>query len=593
MTIPTSQASEIFLGNGATNTFNFTFVGDNETFISVVYTDTLGVAVVLSPSQYNISLNAPPVGSIWGVGGTITYPTMGSPIADGTSLTVSRTLPLTQTTTIANQGNFFPQAIEVALDTLEMQIQQVSGRSGQFRGTWITDTAYNFGDYVVDGANGANTGNYYMAIVGNTSGVWATDLAAGYWVLVIDIQTINADVAAAAASAAAAMASQIAASGSAAAASGSAAAALVSEQNAATSASQAADYAASYSGTSTTSVAIGLGAKVFTTQTNKLWVNGQFIQIASNANATNFMHGTVTSYAGSTLTMNITDIGGSGTFTDWNISISGSQGPTGPTGGVQGPGSSVVNQLALFGNLLGDQLVGATGTGYTKVVSGVLQTPSATVPLADLAPQVANTFVANATAGSAAPTATIALAASQLAGRGSTGNLAPIALAAGLTIASTTLGVDFASDATAIAKISTITALTPANLAAIGSSTTFAGLIQLATAAVTLTGTSTTTAITPAGFAGNNSLGVNGYYKFPGGFTIQWGQFGTITNGGTLVVTYPIPFITVHIVTLTSVEGAGTNDNCHLLALPTNPNFTVAAGGSGTSGGCWIATGLT
>lgn len=96
-----------------------------------------------------------------------------------------------------------------------------------------------------------------------------------------------------------------------------------------TSATNAQNYSQSYSGTSTTSLLIATGAKVFTTQSGKLWVAGQQLQIASNANNANYMHGAVTTYSGTTLTMSITDIGGSGTLADWNISISGTRGSTG------------------------------------------------------------------------------------------------------------------------------------------------------------------------------------------------------------------------------------------------------------------------
>lgn len=123
---------------------------------------------------------------------------------------------------------------------------------------------------------------------------------------------IAASVAAAASSATSASASQTAAAASATAAASSAASAAAS--------------VAALSATSTTSLAIGTGAKTFTTQSGKLFVAGQFLQIASNANANNYMHGTVTSYSGTSLVMNITDVGGSGTKNDWNISISGPQG---------------------------------------------------------------------------------------------------------------------------------------------------------------------------------------------------------------------------------------------------------------------------
>ncbi len=106
-------------------------------------------------------------------------------MANGETLTISRILSLTQTITIANQGDFAPQVIEEMGDTLEMQIQQVAGRTGQFRGTWITNTSYNFGDIVQDGANGSGSGNFYLCVISNISTVWATDVAAGDWTLAI------------------------------------------------------------------------------------------------------------------------------------------------------------------------------------------------------------------------------------------------------------------------------------------------------------------------------------------------------------------------------------------------------------------------
>jgi hypothetical protein len=72
--------------------------------------------------------------------------------------------------------------------------------------------------------------------------------------------------------------------------------------------------------TSTSSLAVGTGAKVFTAvQATRSWQAGDSLIIWSSANAANYMIGTVTSYADPTLTMNITSTGGSGTFTDWEI----------------------------------------------------------------------------------------------------------------------------------------------------------------------------------------------------------------------------------------------------------------------------------
>lgn len=119
----------------------------------------------------------------------------------------------------------------------------------------------------------------------------------------------------------------------------SAAAALVSENNAAASEASAADsaaeaalQAAKLSGTSTTSVTIGTGTKAFTTQTDKDF-NGNNVRVYSAADLNNYMDGLAT-YSGTSLSVDVTTIGGSGTFSDWVIKVNGHVGATGPAGVV-------------------------------------------------------------------------------------------------------------------------------------------------------------------------------------------------------------------------------------------------------------------
>lgn len=87
--------------------------------------------------------------------------------------------------------------------------------TGTWRGTWETDTVYFPNDQIKDGANGANTGNIYIATVEHESGVWADDLTAAKFELVVDVASVVASSAQASADAAAAAASASAASTSA------------------------------------------------------------------------------------------------------------------------------------------------------------------------------------------------------------------------------------------------------------------------------------------------------------------------------------------------------------------------------------------
>jgi hypothetical protein len=103
-----------------------------------------------------------------------------------------------------------------------------------------------------------------------------------------------------------------------------------SETNAAASASKAESFAQSAinapgtSATSTTSVLIGTGSKSLTIQTGKDIVVGMFVLIARTSAPTNYMAGQVTSYNSETgaLAVFINSVGGSGTYTDWTISLS-------------------------------------------------------------------------------------------------------------------------------------------------------------------------------------------------------------------------------------------------------------------------------
>jgi hypothetical protein len=73
---------------------------------------------------------------------------------------------------------------------------------------------------------------------------------------------------------------------------------------------------------SSTSTVIGTGSKVFTVPSMSsapIAYAGQTLEVRSRANPANKMIGTVTDAIGTSLTINVASVGGSGTFTDWSI----------------------------------------------------------------------------------------------------------------------------------------------------------------------------------------------------------------------------------------------------------------------------------
>jgi hypothetical protein len=85
-----------------------------------------------------------------------------------------------------------------------------------------------------------------------------------------------------------------------------------------------------YGSTSSTLATIGTGTKIITTQTGEAWQVDDRVRISNSGS--NYMEGTVTAYVAGVLTVNVTRVVGSGTFSSWRVSIVGDPGATGATG---------------------------------------------------------------------------------------------------------------------------------------------------------------------------------------------------------------------------------------------------------------------
>ncbi|MET4739707.1 hypothetical protein ABIF73_003846 [Bradyrhizobium japonicum] len=164
--------------------------------------------------------------------------------------------------------------------------------------------------------------------------------------------------------------------------------------------------APTYGGTSTTSLAIGTGSKVFTTQAGLAYTNGARVRASSGAN---WLEGVAT-YSGTTLTITSDKTNGSGTFASWTFNVAGQPG----AGDLSSANnlSDVANVATARANLGAGTVNSVTaGTGLT----GGTITSSGTIALA----------LNNATL-QAAPSNPAGVASFVMLGLGSTCHITPI-----------------------------------------------------------------------------------------------------------------------------------------------------------------------
>lgn len=130
------------------------------------------------------------------------------------------------------------------------------------------------------------------------------------------------------------------------------------------------------SATSTTSLAIGTGSKTLTIQAGKAFAVGQFVVLASAANAANYMHGQITAHNSATglLTVTATSAVGSGTFADWSVAL------TSP-GNLTTSGAQVISNKTFINSGFGYFDAGATSALSCPNGSHQRWAPTGTVTL--------------------------------------------------------------------------------------------------------------------------------------------------------------------------------------------------------------------
>jgi len=122
-----------------------------------------------------------------------------------------------------------------------------------------------------------------------------------------------------------------------------------------------------FAGTSVTSNVVGLGSLVFTTQAGLAFVVGTRTRFANSVSPANFVEGVITAYSGTSITVLADLVGGTGTFTSWNLSIAGQPG----TGG-----GSAITRVQMMGSNAADIVLTSTTladvTGYTVSLAAVV-----------------------------------------------------------------------------------------------------------------------------------------------------------------------------------------------------------------------------
>ena len=93
---------------------------------------------------------------------------------------------------------------------------------------------------------------------------------------------------------------------------------------AATTATDASTQAATFlrSGTSATSFALATGSKTFTLAADRQFAVNDWILVSRTSDATKWAFGQITAKTGTSVTVRVDTINGSGTFTDWTLAIS-------------------------------------------------------------------------------------------------------------------------------------------------------------------------------------------------------------------------------------------------------------------------------
>jgi len=116
----TSSKAGPYSGNGVTTSWQMGFRVDDAADLQVIYSNADGIETILNPAQYSVA----DIGAA--TGATVTYPLAGAPLGAAEKVTLLRVVDYDQRTSITNQGGFYPEVLERAIDRVVYQCQQLA-----------------------------------------------------------------------------------------------------------------------------------------------------------------------------------------------------------------------------------------------------------------------------------------------------------------------------------------------------------------------------------------------------------------------------------------------------------------------------------
>lgn len=119
MTVQNTIVKNVYVGNGSTTVFPFTFECNKAEHIQAFVKDAAGN--ITSTTNFKVDLEQK----------NLTYPNTGEPLAKGDKLIILRQLPLQQLLNLLNQGPFYAEDIEETFDEVVMMLQQMTEHIGR------------------------------------------------------------------------------------------------------------------------------------------------------------------------------------------------------------------------------------------------------------------------------------------------------------------------------------------------------------------------------------------------------------------------------------------------------------------------------